>query len=318
MAWFYGTYACGHNGRVNIVGKMSERQKKADRYFSRICEECRIKEQKEEAKKSAEKSAKYEFPELQGSEKQVAWANTIRLEYYERCEKEKSNVDHIITKEVQAKFWIDNRTHLDEDFVKKYDNEKESEIINKSLIDIDAVKPSDLKHDGVVEIVENCGRICLKYERNQEFIDLVKEHGYKWSGVWNRSLTETTGKFEDRAAEIGHALLQNGFCISIHDDKVKEKAISGQYEKEHTRWIYSRANTSFLSIGWNGRNDALYAEARKLPGSKWDSPNVIVDVSHYRAVENFAFENGFYFTEMAKRKIEKYKSDMKKVKEVNV
>ena len=35
------------------------------------------------------------------------------------AKKKKSNVDHIITKEVQAKFWIDNRTHLDEDFVKK-------------------------------------------------------------------------------------------------------------------------------------------------------------------------------------------------------
>ncbi len=33
MAWFYGTYACGHNGRVNIVGKMSERQKKSGSLF---------------------------------------------------------------------------------------------------------------------------------------------------------------------------------------------------------------------------------------------------------------------------------------------
>ena len=41
MAWYNGTFSCGHEGRVNIIGKMSERQWKIDKYFSGVCEECK-------------------------------------------------------------------------------------------------------------------------------------------------------------------------------------------------------------------------------------------------------------------------------------
>ena len=45
MAWYNGTFSCGHEGRVNIIGKMSERQWKIDKYFSGVCEECKKKEE---------------------------------------------------------------------------------------------------------------------------------------------------------------------------------------------------------------------------------------------------------------------------------
>lgn len=47
MAWYNGTFSCGHEGRVNIIGKMSERQWKIDKYFSGVCEECKKKEREE-------------------------------------------------------------------------------------------------------------------------------------------------------------------------------------------------------------------------------------------------------------------------------
>ena len=33
MAKYEGTYACGHDGVVNVIGKMSERQRKVDYAF---------------------------------------------------------------------------------------------------------------------------------------------------------------------------------------------------------------------------------------------------------------------------------------------
>lgn len=51
MAWYYGTYSCGHEGRVNVVGKMSERQWKIDRHFEGICENCKAKQIEESNKK---------------------------------------------------------------------------------------------------------------------------------------------------------------------------------------------------------------------------------------------------------------------------
>ncbi|MEG6613779.1 hypothetical protein V6C42_13065 [Pseudoclostridium thermosuccinogenes] len=44
MAWYYGTYACGHEGRVNIIGPHSSRQWIADRKFEGLCPECYQKE----------------------------------------------------------------------------------------------------------------------------------------------------------------------------------------------------------------------------------------------------------------------------------
>ena len=183
------------------------------------------------------------------------------------------------------------------------------------MVDIDTVRPSEIKHDGVVEIVNKGNRICLYYERNDDFIELVKSYKYRWDGVWYRELSETTGAYTDRAAEIGHALLANGFCISIHDEAIKGKAISGAYKKEQTRWIDSKPDTPLLAINWNGWNNDLYEKASKIKGAKWSSPNVVVDVSHWKSVEKFATENEFCFTKAAQEKIETYKKQLEEAKE---
>lgn len=319
MAWYYGTYSCGHEGRVNVIGKVSERQRKVDMHFSSLCKECQAKRWEEESKKAIEQSKEYEFPELSGTEKQIAWANTIRMEFYNYYDKYKIDVDDIIENETQSKFWIDNRNALTRDyFVNQYRKRHEKEEIDRLVISEDTIRPSDVKYDGVVEIVENGDKICLHYEKNQAFIDLVKSMKYKWDDVWYRKLSETTGTFADRAAEIGHKLLENGFCICIHDSDIAEKAIKGEYRNEHTRWVYSRRGTNLLSIRWNGRNDEIYQNARKIKGSKWDSGDVVVDVSHYKAVEEFAFKYGFKFTTAAQEKIDNYIEQMKQAKEAKI
>ena len=83
MAWYYGIYSCGHEGRVNIIGKHSERQWKVDRHFEEICEECKAKNREEANRQATKKASEYEFPDLKGTEKQIAWANTIRIDFYE-------------------------------------------------------------------------------------------------------------------------------------------------------------------------------------------------------------------------------------------
>jgi len=40
MAWYYGTYSCGHEGRTNVTGPIEDRQEKADWHFSGLCLEC--------------------------------------------------------------------------------------------------------------------------------------------------------------------------------------------------------------------------------------------------------------------------------------
>lgn len=82
MAWYYGTFSCGHEGRVGIIGPTKDRQRKADYRFNSICEECykaRLEQEREEANQEAlEAAVEMELVELIGTEKQVTWANTLR------------------------------------------------------------------------------------------------------------------------------------------------------------------------------------------------------------------------------------------------
>lgn len=84
MAWYYGTYSCGHDGRTNIIGPCKDREWKSEREFSKMCPEC-YKEYlaKEREKRNAEAeqaAAEMELPELIGSPAQIKWANTIRMD----------------------------------------------------------------------------------------------------------------------------------------------------------------------------------------------------------------------------------------------
>lgn len=75
MSKYNITYKCGHTATINICGPTKDRDRKAAWYAEQDCPECR------RAKENADAAAKAEAadrPELAGSEKQVAWANTIR------------------------------------------------------------------------------------------------------------------------------------------------------------------------------------------------------------------------------------------------
>lgn len=84
MSKYTITHACGHVKIHQIYGTDSkgERGRKAEWLSRCICEDCYKAEQ--EAKRAvenaqnAEKNAESGFPALTGTEKQVAWAETIR------------------------------------------------------------------------------------------------------------------------------------------------------------------------------------------------------------------------------------------------
>lgn len=124
MAWYYGTYSCGHEGRENIIGPGKDREWKKERAFDKICPECYKKWLEEERNKAnieaAEKSSEMELPELIGSDKQVAWANTLRMKTIERFEKQ---LEVFEKREAQAKEYFENI-------------EKEGKKIDKTLDDV--------------------------------------------------------------------------------------------------------------------------------------------------------------------------------------
>ena len=70
------TYRCGHEGEIEVYGKADKRNYVVSMKERDICPDCYKKQQQEITIKETKESG---FPELNGSEKQISWANQIRI-----------------------------------------------------------------------------------------------------------------------------------------------------------------------------------------------------------------------------------------------
>ena len=75
MAQYDVWHSCGHMEHVSLFGKMTERDRAMTRMEQQECHECYVARRTAEAQADAEREA---LPTLTGTEKQVAWALSIR------------------------------------------------------------------------------------------------------------------------------------------------------------------------------------------------------------------------------------------------
>lgn len=337
MAWYYGTYACGHEGRTNIIGPGKNREWLSDRHFEKMCSECyekHLQEEREKANKEAEEKAiLMELPLLQGTEKQVAWANTLRQkmidDFEERIEivtekfkgidekigELRNILNFILETKISASWYIDNRKESLESLFRRTGNEMKLEevIVEKDIKIESTVRPENAVTEVVAEITVKSDKITVKFEKNDKFREIVKALKFEWTGVWEREIDEFNGSAEDRAAELGNKLLNAGFPIMIIDPIILQNSVEGKFEHECTRWIYIRAKGEHegkFAVNWSEKNDRIYEASRKITGSKYDRPSVIVRIEHYKEVEDFANLFGFKFSKKAIKAIEQHKKNI--------
>ena len=238
--------------------------------------------------------------------------------------------DYIITNITSARYYIDNR---DEYIAYIIEQEKKEALKTEEQIiaeELEKMREEEIKKESTVypekrvtdvpvEIKTTNDTIKVYFEKNEDFRQIVKELGYRWNRpCWERELRVTNGTIEDRVAELGNKLLNAGFPVMILDKKAREKAISGNFEQEHTRWVYARMDDEYkgwLSIKWQGYNNDLYKTARKLPGSRWNK-GVLVKVEYYKEIEDFAELYDFRFSEGATKLIEEHKKSLEDIEEV--
>jgi hypothetical protein len=273
---------------------------------------------------AAEKAREMELPELTGTEKQVAWANTIRVKMIEEAQKlgEKCNAKPLYYRALdsmiqnpKASWYIDNRDKyigdIISDIAKNIPAEEEKRIEQEVRAE-SAEYPENCQYNAPAEIIAKEDEVSVIFERNDTFRELVKGLGYAWiDGRWRRVINVKTGTATDRAAELGNKLLNAGFPISILDADTRRKAIEADYEPECDRWVFARTKgdyTGWLAIQWQGQDDRLYQAARKLPRSKWNSGSVVVKPEYFQEVEEFAQMFGFKFSDGAIRMISEAKS----------
>ena len=143
MAKYLITYKCGHEVERQLFGKISDRENYISWAQEQLCPACQRKIHHDEALADAVAKG---YPELEGSEKQVAWAMDLRytfvndtedyikeeIEYVipdvyknevarneqlakfnkfctELCEV----VAYLLTNKTSAKYWIDSRFWID-------------------------------------------------------------------------------------------------------------------------------------------------------------------------------------------------------------
>jgi len=334
VAWYTGTYSCGHEGKIQVFGALKDRQWKINWTFSGLCPECykqKLADEKAKINAQAMEAAKeMELPELQGTEKQVAWANTLRLELIKKFDDidadelnpEKITYDelmrvkdYILETKTKASWYIDHRNKsLAHIVLTEKDKALQNPIQNMNEIEVKAestVFPENKITDSVAEITVTADKVTVICEKNDTFREIVKSLGYKWNGIWEKAINEITGSAAERAAELGNKLLNAGFPIMIIDEEIRQNAIDGNYEPECTRWIFHRKDTDCFSIVWTERNDDLYKKAKSLPGAKWQR-GMLVKVNYYKEVQEFAGLYGFKFTTKAKQLIETYVKSLEK------
>lgn len=221
----------------------------------------------------------------------------------------------IIENHNNACWWIDNRENLDnkkwyKNFVEEYENyiavptevrEQEAEL-QKAVKEEATVIPVNRKYEGFADICVTAAKITVKYEKDDDFREIVKVLGYQWdmdAREWYKKIGETTGAAKERAAELGNKLLNKGFAVCIYDPDTRKDAIEGNYQPECRRWVWAHKDGKHFILGWE-RNDNIYNAAKRIPTAKYSRPDIVVDKTEFDAVVDFAERYGFRWTSGAK------------------
>ncbi|HHB76979.1 MAG TPA: hypothetical protein ENK84_10635, partial [Desulfobulbus sp.] len=222
------------------------------------CRKCWAEEQLEKAMRMRKK---FNLPELNGSEKQIAWAETIRLENVRELynslygcipfemidlslrkkidsltpEELFLSVDRLLS-EKSAHFWIENRrkylgyillTKLEDIRVEQYQ-------INHSLLAEAAIaeallSPEEINWNTPVEIgiVDDSKVHILFPYGSKSFWRIVRlELQFEWTGeCWEKTTKMANTSVIDMAADAGHTFLDAGYKVIVWDKTAREKAV---------------------------------------------------------------------------------------------
>lgn len=322
MARYDVTHACGHVAVHNLIGPRRSREWRIKQLEEELCRECWLEEQRRKNEEAAAANKADELPPLEGTEKQILWAESIRREAldglakfidHERFADRMGRLIERLAMETSASWWIDHRgitmlntrwahegmawdwlTRL-EDEVLPSDEEAApvvAEPPDEAKVEA-TVRPAEPRTETVAEIRQVGNLIEIDFpERREDFRKLVRfELGYSWSGkCWRRTISGVACPVEDRVVETAHRLLAAGFPIRLYDAELRRRAIEGDFTPEPKRVIYKRTSGEYagwFAIEWP-RDEDYYGAARALPGSRWDRPNVVVPAEQWEAVLGFA------------------------------
>lgn len=334
MAWYEVTYSCGHTDSVQLYGPVKERERWIEwAEESGLCPQCweaeKQKKYEEEKQKALEIADELGYPELVGTEKQIAWAVTLRQKTQQvfddilaKTVGEENDKELVITlwrrviaKHTDAKWWIDNARNVNSLAIREwlleekrlYDEEQlVPEEVKTQAIEEMTIRPETTVANLVAEIRTTDEAVMTKYPaKDDSFREIVKKLGFTWTdGQWQRKVNYRTGSPLDRAAELGVKLLAAGFPVRVFDTELQKKILASDYEPECKRWVAHNTKTGMFLIDWE-RPDDFFNEAKKLPGARWErGTGMLVPKEAFREVLDFAKQYEFRLSPGAQELVE--------------
>ena len=327
---------CGHTTVVKLTDSWEDRKDQIEEIKNRVCPECYRKEKAEqkrlEIKKAAEESKKLKLPELINAADDDVLGKAIyyRLNYINNMKSSLDNLDGVISigEKSSSKMDVDKNTlesilefgiknYTDAMFWIKYKEEclDKHDILHGIAIEQIANSYSERFNNNELRVNVKSNKcdvvrfdlsspnkiVLIYYQRDKDFIRVVKSNYYQWDGShWFRELDTKSGLIDDRVANIGYHLLQNGFEVEFLNKRQRDMAVNRTYKPEQTRWI-EVVNGEF-SINWKGYSEDLYRASHKIPESKWMVCNyVIAPFRSFKEVQTFAINYGFVFSKDAEK-----------------
>lgn len=226
-----------------------------------------------------------------------------------------------IRQECRASWWIDHRDQhpgkiLDQHATRHAPGTTPATLHQHQEMVADAqaeatMRPArEVVTESVTEIrVVGAGIEAAMPEKRDDFREIVKrELRLRWTGrCWRREIPATAGTPIDRAVELACRLLAEGFPVRIHDEEIRARVQVGQYQPEITRWVRVRSDgdhAGWFDLRW-GREDDYYRAARRITGSRYDAPAVVVPPEQFDEVEEFAEMHGFHVTRPAREAMDR-------------
>lgn len=180
---------------------------------------------------------------------------------------------------------------------------------------VSVVRPANPVSNTICRLFVRATQIQLLYpEKSDEFRGAVKSLDYEWVAPYWIKTVEPELRV-DRAAEVAHRLLLDGFVVQVQSESVKEKAIAASYEPEHYRKV-----TASTAKPWDGwfqitwpRSEDLFDEVKKITAAKWSSGAMYVPPEMFREVRDFADLNDFWLTPEAEMLIQQAEQSWEQV-----
>lgn len=308
---------------MNLFGPTRDRNRKLEWMHTILCPECQ-KAAAEEARKK--KAGELGMPELKGTEKQVAWAEKIRLEIFgmtedplelKLCEREgitkenyEKGMEYAFGKD-KASWWIDNRSSRLSDFLAaalkelrrdEVENSPEAKAAKEAMT---TMEPEDKQTSTVVAISAYAGSLLCRSDKDDIVRSTLKAHGFTWDGAhtaWTKKATEMTGPMRDLACNTARILLEAGVPVR-GSVKMKEAVEKGDYEKETRRWICRARKEDFLLV-------AKVQAVKNYPqGRMTYDGDVLVRPALWREIREFAELNGYKITKAAEEELKKAEAE---------